>query len=84
MKIEYTNGCIADSIRIDGEHFENLSAWKLGAVKDKLVAFLNATELSEENLQDLILWIAQRYGISECVGRCESCGDNIYKETINI
>lgn len=84
MKIEYTNGCISDSIMIDGEDFGNLSAWKLGAVKDKLVAFLNATELSEENLQDLILWITQRYGICECVGCCETCGDSIYKETINI
>lgn len=84
MKIEYTNGCISDRITIDGEDFGNLSAWKLGAVKDKLVAFLNATELSEENLQDLILWIAQRYGTSEHMDYCETCGDSIYKETINI
>lgn len=84
MKIEYTNGCTTDCIEIDGEDFQNLSAWKLGAVKDKLVAFLNATELSEENLQDLILWIVQRYGTSEYVDYCETCGDSIYKETINI
>ena len=84
MKIEYTSGFTADRIMIDGEDFGNLSAWKLGAVKDKAVAFLNATELTEENLQDLILWLTQRYGISECVGHCESCGDSIYKDTLNI
>ena len=84
MKVEYTNGCTSDSIMIDGEDFGNLSAWKLGVVKDKAVAFLNATELSEENLQDLLLWITQRYATSECVGYCETCGDSIYKETIEL
>ena len=84
MKIEYTNGCTSDRIMIDGEDFENLSAWKLGVVKDKVVGFLNATELSEENLQDLILWVAQRYATSEFVDICESCGDSIYKDTLNI
>ena len=84
MKIEYTNGCISDRIMIDGEDFEDLSAWKLGAVKDKAVAFLNATELTEINLQDLLLWITQRYGTCEYVGHCEQCGDSIYKETIEL
>lgn len=84
MKVEYTNGCICDSIEIDGEDFRNLSAWKLGAVKDKAVSFLNATELSEVNLQDLLLWITQRYGDCEYVGHCEECGDTIYKETIEL
>ena len=84
MKIEYTNGCTADCIAVDGEDFENLSAWKLGAVKDKAVAFLNATELSEVNLQDLLLWITTRYGTYEYVGHCEQCGDSIYKETIEL
>ena len=84
MKIEYTNGCTTDCIEIDGEDFNNLSAWKLGVVKDKAVAFLNATELSEVNLQDLLLWITQRYGTCEYVGHCEQCGDSIYKETIEL
>ena len=84
MKIEYTNGCTSDRIMIDGEDFENLSAWKLGVVKDKAVAFLNATELTEINLQDLLLWITQRYATSECVGHCESCGDAMWKDTIEL
>ena len=84
MKIEYTSGCTADRIIIDGEVFGNLSAWKLGAVKDKAVAFLSATELSEENLQDLLLWITKRYGISECFGHCERCGASIYKDTLEL
>lgn len=84
MKIEYTSGCISDRITIDGENFRDLSAWKLGAVKDKAVAFLNATELSEDNLQDLLLWIVQRYGACECVGHCDQCGDSIFEETIEI
>ena len=84
MKIEYTSGCTSDSITIDGEDFQNLSAWKLGVVKDKAVAFLNATELSEVNLQDLLLWITQRYGTGEYVGHCEQCGASIYKETIEL
>lgn len=84
MKIEYTNGCTTDRIEIDGEDLDNLSAWKMGAVKDKVVGFLNATELTEENLQDLIIWISDRYGATEHIGICESCGDSIYKTTLNI
>lgn len=84
MKIEYTNGCTTDCIEVDGEDLMNLSAWKLGVVKDKVVGFLNATELTEENLQDLIIWIADRYGITEDMGICETCGDTSYKTTLNI
>lgn len=84
MKIEYTNGCIADRITIDGEDFSDLSAWKLGVLKDKIVVFLKATELSEVNLQDLVIWITERYGTSEYEGYCEQCGDSIYKDTLNI
>ena len=84
MKIEYTNGCATDRIEVDGEDLMNLSAWKLGVVKDKVVGFLNATELTEVNLQDLIIWIADRYGIIEDMGICETCGDTSYKTTINI
>jgi hypothetical protein len=56
----------------------------MGAVKDKVVGFLNATELTEVNLQDLIIWISDRYGATEHIGICESCGDSIYKTTLNI
>lgn len=84
MKIEYTNGCTTDRIEIEGEDFDNLSAWKMGVVKDKVVGFLNATELTEVNLQDLISWISDRYGATEHIGICESCGDSIYKTTLNI
>ena len=84
MKIEYTNGCVTDRIEVDGEDLMNLSAWKLGVVKDKVVGFLNATELTEVNLQELIIWIAERYGITEDLGICETCGDITYKTTLNI
>ena len=84
MKIEYTSGCIVNRITIDGEDFQDLSAWKLGALKDKVVIFLNATELSDENLQDLVVWIAERYGTCEYEGTCEQCGDSIFTETLNI
>lgn len=84
MKIEYRNGCIADRIMIDEEDFDNLSAWKLGALKDKVIGYLNATELTETNLKELIIWIAERYGVSEFEGICETCRDSIYKETLFI
>lgn len=84
MKIEYTNGCTTDSIEVDGEDLMYLSAWKLGVVKDKVVGFLNATELTEVNLRELIIWISERYGITEDLGICETCGDITYKTTLNI
>ena len=84
MKIEYTNGCVTDRIEVDGEDLMNLSPIKLGRLKQKLVALLDNTHLEEQDLQDLIIWIAERYGITEDMGICETCGDTSYKTTLNI
>ena len=84
MKIEYTNGCVTDRIEVDGEDLMNLSPIKLGRLKQKLVALLDNTHLEEQDLQDLIIWIAERYGITEDMGICKTCGDTSYKTTLNI
>ena len=84
MKIEYTNGCTTDCIEVDGEDLQNLSPLKLGQLKYKLVGFLDDTVLEEQELQELIIWIAERYGITEDLGICETCGDITYKTTLNI
>ena len=82
MKIEYTNGCTADRIEIDGEDLRDLSALKLGQLKYNVVGFLDDTFLEEQDLQDLIIWITDRFGTTENLGICETCGDTIYKTTL--
>lgn len=82
MKIEYTNGCTTDRIEVDGEDIHDLSALKLGQLKYKVVGFLDKTFLEEQDLQDLIIWITDRFGTTENLGICETCGDTTYKTTL--
>ena len=82
MKIEYTNGCTTDRIEVDGEDIHDLSALKLGQLKYNVVGFLDDTFLEEQDLQDLIIWITDRFGTTENLGICETCGDTIYKTTL--
>lgn len=82
MKIEYTNGCTTDRIEIDGEDLRDLSALKLGQLKYKVVEFLGDAFLKEQDLQHLIIWITDRFGTTENLGICETCGDTTYKTTL--
>ena len=84
MKIELTTGCICDSLEIDGDDFRDLTATKLQELKDTLIDYLEERKMSEEELQDLVIWAAENFGLSRYEGTCDECGDSIYVITMTI
>ena len=84
MKIELTTGCICDSLEIDGDHFRDLTATKLQELKNTLIDYLEERKISEDELQSLVIWTVENFGLSRYEGTCEECGDSIYTTTLTI
>ena len=84
MKIELTTGCICDSLEIDGDNFRDLTATKLQELKDTLIDYLEERKMSEEELQDLVIWAVENFGLSRYEGICDECGDSVYVITMTI
>lgn len=84
MKIEYTNGCCTDRITIDGEDFGDLTATKLQELKETVIDYLEERKMTEDDLQDLVLWVLRTYGISSYEYTCDDCGDSVYTTTLTI
>ena len=84
MKIEYTTGCIQDSLDIDGENFQDCSPQLKRSSLEFATAYLCEHKISEDDLQDLLIWICERFGITEHQYHCEECGDDVYKTTLSL
>lgn len=84
MKLEYTLGCTVSGLEVDGDDFRDLTATKLQELKDTLIDYLEERKLSEDDLQDLAIWVTERFGISEHQFYCETCNDDVYTTTLNI
>lgn len=69
MKINYTSGCICDSLTIDGKESADLSP---KVIKDAIAT-----------LQDILTTVAET-GEYEDLGHCEQCGDWITSYTLEI
>ena len=84
MKLEYTEGCTVTGLDVDGEDFRDLTATKLQELKDTLIDYLEDREIKEDDLQDLVIWVTERFGICEHQYYCETCNDDVYTTTLTI
>lgn len=86
MKIDYIQGCTVTGIDVDGDDLRDLSAHKKRDIYRKLLTFLETRDSPawEEDLQELLIFVAERYGISKHEYYCETCGDNVYTTTLEI
>lgn len=86
MKIEYTEGCTVTGISIDGDDIKDLSAHKKRVLYRKLLTYLETRETPawEEDLQELLLFVVNRYGICNHEYHCETCNDDVYTTTLTI
>lgn len=80
MILETVNGCICDSITIDGIETIDLSIDK---VKDTIKTLINK-ETDLGLLQSILIDFIESKGDYEDLGTCEKCGDTIYKYTLKI
>lgn len=79
MKINYTSGCICDSLTIDGKESTDLSP---KVIKDAIVKALEKID-DMATLQDILTTVAET-GEYEDLGHCEQCGDWITSYTLEI
>lgn len=80
MTLETVNGCICDSITIDGIETIDLSIDK---VKDTIKTLINK-ETDLGLLQSILIDFIKSKDDYEDLGTCEECGDTIYKYTLKI
>lgn len=80
MVLETVNGCICDSVTIDGIETIDLSIDK---VKDTIKTLINK-ETDLGLLQSILIDFIESKGDYEDLGTCEECGDTIYKYTLKI
>ncbi len=80
MILETTNGCICDSITIDGIETVELPTDK---IKDTLKILVDK-ETDIGLLQSILIDFIESKGEYEDLGTCEDCGDLITKYTLKI
>lgn len=80
MKIEYTSGCMAHSLTIDGVETTDLDPKEF---KEKALKVIEKID-NEELLRTLLIQAVEIMGESELIAHCDECGDNIYKDTLII
>lgn len=79
MKINYTSGCVCDSLTIDNKESTDLS---VDDIKDAIVKALNKIN-DVTILQEILITIAET-GEYENLGHCDECGDYISSYTLEI
>lgn len=80
MKIEYTSGCMAHSLTIDGVETIDLDPKEF---KERALKVIEKID-NEELLRTLLIQAVEIMGESELIAHCDECGDNIYKDTLII
>lgn len=80
MKIEYTSGCMAHSLTIDGVETIDLDPKEF---KEKALKVIEKID-NEELLRTLLIQAVEIMGESELIAHCDECGDDIYKDTLII
>lgn len=75
MRIEYTSGCICESLTVDNTETADMSVQSLKHVLSKVIN--NTNDIP--NLQSILINAVEMLGEGENLGHCDECGDNIYK-----
>ena len=82
MKLEYTYGCIANSLSVDGTQEIDLTDAERRHVIERLSAFFHN---HPEHLNPLLQHVLEAYGDYECDNRpCNCCGDTVTTYTLEI
>lgn len=84
MKLEYTEGCVCYGLDIDGKGFQSMSSEEKKAFFNKCIDWYRHRALPQEDFQDFIIWLVEKYGDFEFQYHCEQCGDSVYTTTLEI
>lgn len=85
MKVEYTNGCIADTLEIDGFPFGDTHSSSLNGITENLLRYIRKQcKEDREYLQELLIATTERFGETEYMHTCEQCGDSVFKTSLDM
>lgn len=80
MKLEYTDGCTATSLTVDGKETADMSKKELLSIIRKMLNLVTDTAV----LQEIWMTLMEDLGEYEDLGHCETCGDWISKYTLEL
>ena len=80
MKLEYTNGCICNSLTVDGIETVDIPINDFKKVLYQLID--RETDLG--TLQSIMIELIEQQGEFEDLGHCSCCGDYITKYTLEL
>lgn len=80
MKLEYIDGCICDSLTVDGIETIDISINDFKKVLYQLID--RETDLG--TLQSIMIKLMEQQGEFEDLGQCSCCGDYITKYTLKL
>ena len=84
MKIEYTEGCTVTGLDIDEERFYTMTTEEQKDYFNKCLDWYRYKAVEDEDLQDFIIWLVEKYGDYEFQYHCEQCGDSVYTTTLEL
>ena len=85
MKVELTEGCIADTLEIDGFPFGDTQGNSLNGITENLLRYIRKQcKKDREYLQELLIATTERFGETEFLYTCEQCGDSVFKTTVDM
>ena len=84
MKLEWTEGCVVSGLDVDDERFYYMDSEEKKSYFNKCIDWYKNRALLEEDFQDFLIWLVEKYGDCQYVGHCEQCSDSIYTTTLEI
>ena len=84
MKLEWTEGCVVSGLDVDDERFYYMDSEEKKSYFNKCIDWYKNRALLEEDFQDFLIWLVEKYGDCQYVDHCEQCGDSIYTTTLEI
>lgn len=79
MEIEYSEGCTTTGVYIDDKPLVDLS---IEEQKEVLLKALKHLKNPSYSIQEFLISAAEEEGEFEDLGKCEQCGDYVYKYTL--
>lgn len=84
MKLEWTEGCVVIGLDIDDDRFHLMEVEEQRAHFNKCLDWYKHKATNDEDFQDFIVWLVEKYGEWKCEDYCEQCGDSIYTTTLEL
>lgn len=85
MKVEYTSGCIADTLEIDGFPLGDTHICSLNGITENLLRYIRKQcKEDREYLQELLIATTERFGETQYLRTCEQSGYLVFKISLDM